>query len=307
MKKRLSNQGEQAVFEEIVGTISKYRAQVYRKVRVADVVDIDELSDRRLGTYALKSHFDFCVCDERHYPLFAIEFDGRGHDRRRDDDKNKIATEADLPLFRIDERLLSCTQGHMTFLQYIVHIWFCGVEFFRMQEAGEIPFDEPFIMSSFLKNDAKNIFDSEFNFRGFAVGRLIKTMNRLKLKVDPLFQHLKITTIVYGRDDSSFVAFSSTSVENKEVFGRARIDIGTPYLGRLEELPFGWSALSDFCEGLCIDDLSDNVDLVFTNGAHIALNLHQILDESASLKTAGYRQLRASSDGSSALWAAFGK
>jgi len=36
MKKRLSNLSEQRLYEEIIGTVGHYRAEIHRKVRVAD-------------------------------------------------------------------------------------------------------------------------------------------------------------------------------------------------------------------------------------------------------------------------------
>ena len=91
MKRRLSNLSEQRLYQEIVGTTAEYRAEIYRKVRIADVVDIVSLPTRAIGTYALQAHFDICVCDENQIPEFVIEFDGGAHDPRNDDKKNRIA------------------------------------------------------------------------------------------------------------------------------------------------------------------------------------------------------------------------
>jgi hypothetical protein len=107
MKRRLSNLSEHRLYEEIVGTVAEYCAEIYRKVRIGDVVDIESLPTRAIGTYALQAHFDICVCDENQIPEFVIEFDGGAHDPRNDDKKNRIAIAADLALFRIDDTLRS--------------------------------------------------------------------------------------------------------------------------------------------------------------------------------------------------------
>jgi hypothetical protein len=291
MKKRLSNLSEQRLYEEIVGTVGHYRAEIYRKVRVADVVDISALPTRATGTYALQAHFDICVCDEDQIPEFVIEFDGGGHDPRHDEKKDAIAVAANLAMFRIDEILLNRAQRGMTFLQYLVHIWFLSREFRRMRETGEMPSDEPFVMSGFLKPDAKNIFDSEFDFRSPAVGKLSRIMKRAGRSTGPS-DRLRMSSLIMGRDDSSFIGFTALPLDAEVACGRARIDVGTPCLGGLEELPFGWSALSDFCEGLVVEDLCDNVEMTLAGGGHAALRHNDVLGEIRELQDNGYRLLR---------------
>ncbi|QDX25731.1 DUF2726 domain-containing protein [Sphingomonas suaedae] len=178
MLKRLSNLGEQKVHDEIVGAAEEYQAHIYRKVRIADVVDISRLSGPGLSRYALQAHFDFCVCNESHVPAFAIEYDGGGHSAINDAKKDEIALQAGLALFRIDERLLNRTRGGVTFLQYLVHTYFLGNAFLEMQEKGQLDPTEPFMMSGFLKKDARHIFDSDFNYSGVARGRLTKIMTK---------------------------------------------------------------------------------------------------------------------------------
>lgn len=73
-----------------------YRPETYRKVRVADVVDISALSASAAGNYALQAHFDNCVSDEDQLPGFVIEFDGGGHDPRHDEKKDTSAVAAKL-------------------------------------------------------------------------------------------------------------------------------------------------------------------------------------------------------------------
>ncbi len=300
MKRRLSNLSEQRLYEEIIGTVGPFRAEIYRKVRVADVVDIDALPTRATGTYALQAHFDICVCNENQMPEFVIEFDGGAHDPRHDEKKNRIAVAANLAMFRIDETLLNRTQRGMTFLQYLVHTWFLGGEFRRMREAGEVSADEPFVMSGFLKPDAKNIFDSEFDFRMTAIGKLSRIMKRARHWTGPL-GHLGMSSLIMGRDDSSFIGFAAVPLGAGVACGRARINVGTPCLGGLEELPFGWSALSDFCEGLVVEDLSDNVEMTLAGGGHAARRYDDVLGEISDLQDNGYRLMRGMSGPESPL------
>lgn len=290
----MSNLGERTLHDEIIGAVAEYRATIYRKVRVADVVDISKLSSHQLGSYALKAHFDICVADENHVPAFAIEYDGGGHDPKHDAKKDTIAAEADLALFRVDERLLGRGPERMTFLQYLVHTWFLGNEFLRMQSAGEIAYDEPFMMSGFLKPDAKHIFDSEFDFLGRPRGRLNRLMRQAGSEF-PNLAHLNMSMVVLGRGDSSFVAFASAPMGSAFAYGKARIDVGTPSLSTLEELPFGWSALSDFCEGLAAEDLCDQIEMKLGTGGHVTLNAHEVYSHIDELRAQGFRSLRGAS------------
>ncbi|MCW3847362.1 DUF2726 domain-containing protein [Sphingomonas sp. LB-2] len=291
MKRKLTNRGEQLVHDEIVGVVSTYQAEIYRRIRIADVIDISKLSDRSRGTFALQSHFDICVGDERKEPAFAIEYDGAGHDGRNDERKNEIAREAGLALFRVSELLLDRRQGGVTFLQYLAHTWFLGREFMRMREAGEIDSDEPFFMSGFLKPDAQHIFDSEFNFTGIWRGRI----NRLAKQAGQEWHqlaHCNIAHSLLAKGDSSFVGLASVPIAGRMAYGRARLDIGTPSLGELGELPFGWSALSDFCEGMALEDLCANIEMQLGSGGHAARTEEEMYAEIEALAAQGYRVLR---------------
>lgn len=295
MRRRLSNLSEQRLYEEIIGTVGHYRAEIYRKVRIADVIDINKLPTRAIGTYALQAHFDICVCNEEQVPEFVIEFDGRGHDPRHDDKKDQIAALANLAMFRVNERLLNRSQAGMTFLQYLVHTWFLAGEFQRRQATGEFGPDEPFMMSGFLKPDAKSVFDSDFDFRTPALRKLSGVMRRSGFWIGPL-DHLNMAALNMARDTSNFVAYASTSLGSEIAFGRACIDISSPCIGELDELPFSVLAFADFCEGLAIEDLQSNVEIILSGGSHAALKQDAILNEIRDLRNYGYRFLRSMGD-----------
>jgi hypothetical protein len=128
---------------------------VYRKVRVADVIDTDATLPFELGRYALRAHFDFVVTDREHVPQFAVEFDGPGHSTIHDAKKDELSRRDNLALFRVDLRSSQDRSGEMSFLGYLLHLWFLA-PFQEMQARGEIPADEPFVTSGFLRPDAKN-------------------------------------------------------------------------------------------------------------------------------------------------------
>jgi len=122
-------------------------------------------------------HFDFVVTDRNHNPQFAIEFDGGGHDDKNDRLKDEICRQSGLALFRLTPSTSGVQIRKASFVAYLVDVWFYGQTFARMQAAAEIPRDEPFMMSGFLKPDAKNIFDSEFVYTFTAMWRLTRLLN----------------------------------------------------------------------------------------------------------------------------------
>lgn len=81
--------------------------------------------------YAFKSHFDFVVhapLTDRHatQPLFAVEFDGPGHEdpstHERDLRKNRLCLAAGLPLLRVDETFLH-RRDHLNLIDWCASLW----------------------------------------------------------------------------------------------------------------------------------------------------------------------------------------
>jgi hypothetical protein len=88
-------------------------------------------------------------------PQFAVEFDGPGHSTIHDAKKDELSRRDNLALFRVDLRSSQDRSGEMSFLGYLLHLWFLA-PFQEMQARGEIPADESFVTSGFLRPDAKN-------------------------------------------------------------------------------------------------------------------------------------------------------
>ena len=134
--------GEHRLYGELTKASERYGSEVYRKIRVADVVDIELLSTRELGSFALKAHFDFVVSTTLHVPEFALEFDDLGHIGTKDDTKDQICREAGLTLFRVRDSIQRARFQKLHFVGYLVHFWHHALEFKRMKEFGEVaPFD----------------------------------------------------------------------------------------------------------------------------------------------------------------------
>lgn len=137
MLKRLSNRGEVYVHDLLAPAAARHDAEIYRKVRIAGVIDIDGLNARELGRFTLMGHFDFVVTDRNHDPQFAIEFDGGGHDDKNDHLKDEICRRSDLALLRLTPRSSRIEIREAYFVAYLIDVWFYSQDFVRMQAAGE--------------------------------------------------------------------------------------------------------------------------------------------------------------------------
>ena len=110
--KSLLNLYEARLYELIKSTLRDYPDyDVYPKVRVADVLNIDEYKnkDPEKFHYGLKSHFDFVIlkyCNGA-WSIFAIELDGKQHSYDvktvyRDELKNDICRDMAFEIVRIN-------------------------------------------------------------------------------------------------------------------------------------------------------------------------------------------------------------
>lgn len=278
MLKRLSNRGEVYVHSLLAPAAARHDAEIYRKVRVADVVDIDYLNSYKLGRFALMGHFDFVVTDRDHNPQFAIEFDGGGHNDKNDHLKDEICRRSGLALFRLTPSSSRVKIREASFVAYLVDVWFYGQEFARMQAAGEIQPDEPFMMSGFLKPNAKNIFDSEFVYTFSAMGRLTRLLNT----GNPL-EHLNAASLSMIGPEGQYAAFARLG----DLCGRYRIAFRTINWGVLDAFSAA-RELSEFCHALAYHDLCEEIEAVRFD-PRIARPVAEITEEILDLKSSGFR------------------
>jgi hypothetical protein len=147
-KQILSNY-EQTTYERLRETCVRNSAQIFAKVRLADVLPIENsgISDE-LFRFALQSHFDFVIADDRHIPLFAIEFDGMSHQEtvqaNRDSKKDRLCERFQFPILRINAEYLNRKYRNLDLLTWFVEVWFLAKGFDEAQARGDVPQDEPF-------------------------------------------------------------------------------------------------------------------------------------------------------------------
>lgn len=146
---RLVNRYEEIAHGEIKASADRWSLSIYPKVRVADVISLDDVGAvGELKRFGLQSHFDFVVCRDAWTPIYAVEFDGAFHSTEvqaaRDAKKDELCKRAEFPILRINSRYLTNEFGRMTLLAWIMDVHEMQEEFHRIQERGGIAPDEPF-------------------------------------------------------------------------------------------------------------------------------------------------------------------
>lgn len=203
-KRILVNKYEEITHKTLQEAVSKADAQVFAKVRVADVLQIERsgITDQEYS-YALSAHFDFVIAAADSSAEFAVEFDGRQHSIdsaviERDALKNSICKKLGLPLLRLGTEDLRQI-GRFRLIGWLTEVWFLQKAFYEAQERGEVAYDEDFHFGFILGlgyfkdgtfveidiSDAKASLD------------ILASLNRDKIKVVPTtpydpFAHYRI-------------------------------------------------------------------------------------------------------------------
>lgn len=146
---RLVNRYEEIAHGEIKSSADRWRLSVYPKVRVADVISLDDVGAvGELKRFGLQSHFDFVICEDLWTPIYAVEFDGRFHatdvQAARDAKKDELCKRGEFPILRINSRYLNNDFGRMSLLAWIMDVHQMQEAFNDAQSRGSIAADEPF-------------------------------------------------------------------------------------------------------------------------------------------------------------------
>lgn len=288
MLRKFRNNSENRIQRQIRAVIGRHGAELHEKVRVADIVDIDKLDRSEPGTYALKSHFDFVLIDESQHAVVAIEFDGPGHSTSNDEKKNSICNQSNLPLFRIYGFQEVREINAMTLTRYLVELVFHARVFQQMKADGHLDPSEPFMLSGFIKDDAKSIFDSEFDFVANANGKLTRALKQNGLADDGDLPHLSIDRLILRSPDDHLRAFVSINSSKGPIMGTANVRISLPSPGFLAEIGTIPMEIAQFADGMACDDLYENIRLVGTGAGHVVRSADELLPEIKSLGREGY-------------------
>lgn len=296
MLRKFRNKSEDQMQRQIRAAVGRHGAELHEKVRIADIININALDQRRLGTYALQAHFDFVLIDEDYEAVVVIEFDGSGHNPINDNKKDSICRQADLPLIRVYGFEQVREISEMTLARYLVELVFHARIFLQMRREGTVAQDEPFMLSGFLNPDAKHVFDSEFNFVVNANSKLTKDLQRAGLTSDPL-PHLSISRVTLRAPDGRLRAFISINSSKGPIVGTSslRVTLASPgflaYLGTIS------SEIAEFANAMAADDLLENIRLIAEGSGHVVTSADEVLAELRTLGVMGYKLVMASGGG----------
>lgn len=287
MLRKFRNASENRIQRQIREVIGRHGAELHEKVRIADLVDISLLDRRALGTYALQAHFDFVLIDNHQAPVAVIEFDGPGHDPKKDEKKNSICRQADLPLFRIFGFEEVREINAMTLVRYLVELVFHARAFQEMKKNGRVGPFEPFMLSGFIKEDAKHIFDSEFDFVVNSNSKLTRELKQHGL-ADHELPYLSISRLIVRSPDEQLRAFVSINSSDGPIMGTASLRISLPspgFLGQIASIPL---EIGGFADGMASDDLYENIRLIGAGAGHVVTATEALLAEITELARQGY-------------------
>jgi hypothetical protein len=288
MLRKFRSRSEDKMQRQIRAAVERHGAEMHEKVRIADLIDISQLDQRGLGSYALQAHFDFVLIDVDQEAIAAIEFDGSGHDPSNDLKKDLICQRANLPLIRVYGFEQVRQINAMTLIRYLVELVFHAKIFLQMQKEGKIRHDEPFMLSGFLKSDAKHVFDSEFNFVGNTSAKLTKALRKGELTADP-FPHLSISRLMArSPDEGRLRAYISINSSKGPLIGSASLRVALPSPGFLADIGTLWAEIAQFAEGMAADDLLEGIRLIAGGHSYIVSSAQEILAEIATLAPRGY-------------------
>ena len=175
----------------------------------------------------------------------------------------------------------------MTLMRYLVELVFHARVFQQMKDDGHLDPSEPFMLSGFIKDDAKTIFDSEFDFVANANGKLTLALRQNGLADDKL-PHFSISRLVVRSKDDDLRAFVSINSSKGPIMGNASVRISLPSAGFLAEIGSIPMEIAQFADGMACDDLYENIRLVGTGVGHVVRSAEERLAEIMSLGRQGY-------------------
>lgn len=217
MKKKILNKAEKLTKDRLEELCSRDEVNIHPKLGLSDVFTIEKsgISDREYS-YALKAHFDFTISDKEYNPLFSVEYDGPYHEsdekqKQNDKLKNKLCDHFNHPLLCINSNYLSKKYRQLDLLKYFIDAWFQGEAFYKAKEAGTVPPDEPFMLTSVI-SDGNNMWpyllslDAQQVFRkNYEAGKILMPATSFWVGCDEEGNYHCITWIEVKKEQYLFV------------------------------------------------------------------------------------------------------
>jgi len=154
-RRPLLSRTERRVAERLGEIIGREGFRIFSQVKLSSAVDpLPTGLTREQWNYATRATFDFVVCDDETRPQFAIELDGLSHltpeAQRRDRLKEQVCDAAELELLRIESSSVDPGPRGRNVVEYLMDARAMFDAFVQAQEAGTVPWDEPYDYRSFV-------------------------------------------------------------------------------------------------------------------------------------------------------------
>ena len=153
---KLLNKTEEVAFRELSSIAEENALRLFAKPRLSDVIVKDELLAQADFDFYTRAHVDFVVTDQETKPLFIVEYDGLSHtdpvQQRRDNTKDGLCAKAGLGILRINANHVMKLYRGMSVLRWIIEVTELEKAFYAAQEAGQVPWDEPFDPAMFISD-----------------------------------------------------------------------------------------------------------------------------------------------------------
>jgi hypothetical protein len=162
-----------------------------------------------------------------------------------------------------------------------------------MQAKGEVAADEPFVASGFLRDDAKNVFDSEYDLAGPARGKISRFCARNFLS-EGKFAYLAIGELLLMNQEGQYAAFCSLPIGDVKLYGQKEMSFRVAGWGALDGVPFAKHEIGMFCLASALSDLLEELKIYDLGENHILTRRDEVLDHIETLKQRGFSMLLAS-------------
>lgn len=168
---KLCTKTEQNFLNQLLNQLPLDKVYVSAKVRLADLAMPQNAKDIAAFNKVAKKHVDFVICDRRNSSILAcIELDDSSHftasARKRDYEKNRALSDANIPLFRVPT-----ARGYTTKIKQILH---------RLDLASEGVVDSAQLSANKKKSDNQTVTTKRRNNE--SCPRCTKTMRIVDMK-----------------------------------------------------------------------------------------------------------------------------
>lgn len=147
-------------------------------------------------------------------------------------------------------------------------------------------YDGPFVASGFLRDDAKNVFDSEYDLAGPARGKISRFCARNFLS-EGKFAYLAIGELLMMNQEGQYAAFCSLPIGDVKLYGQKEMSFRVAGWGALDGVPFAKHEIGMFCLASALSDLLEELKISYPYSQGRGLRSYRDAETAWLLNAAG--------------------